>query len=103
MAATPRHAMTIQGGKKGRDTMASKADRHVLYEDSVQCVEAEIDFVDDTFKKLRNRKPRLLREDFCGTASAACEWAGQGEKFQAIGVDIDCSHEDLDPDFPQTQ
>ena len=89
MAATPRHAMTIQGGKKGRDTMASKADRHVLYEDSVQCVEAEIDFVDDTFKKLRNRKPRLLREDFCGTANTSCEWVRRRKRNRAFGVDLD--------------
>jgi hypothetical protein len=37
--------------KKKAKTLAQKADRHVLYQDSVQCVEAEIDFVDDTFRK----------------------------------------------------
>ena len=47
MAATSQHAIQIHGGKKGHATMASKADRHVLYEDSVQCVEAEVDFIDD--------------------------------------------------------
>ena len=55
MAATAQHAIKIRGGKKGRATMAIKADRHKLYEESVQCVEAEIDFVDETFKSLRNR------------------------------------------------
>ena len=89
MAATPQHAITIQGGKKGNNTMASKADRHVLYEDSVQCVEAEIDFVDDTFKKLRHRKPRLLREDFCGTANTSCEWVRRRKRNRAFGVDLD--------------
>jgi cyclopropane fatty-acyl-phospholipid synthase-like methyltransferase len=94
MAATAQHAikqdmMKITGGKKGRATMASKADRHVLYEDSVQCVEAEIDFVDETFKELRNRKARVLREDFCGTANTSCEWVRRRKRNRAIGVDLD--------------
>ncbi len=89
MAATAQDAMKITGGKKGRPSMASKADRHVLYEDSVQCVEAEIDFVDDTFKQLRNRKARLLREDFCGTANTSCEWVRRRKRNRAIGVDLD--------------
>jgi SAM-dependent methyltransferase len=31
----------------------------------------------------------LFREDFCGSASASCQWVRQGVNFQAIGVDID--------------
>jgi len=89
MTATPQHALSIQGGKKGHDTMASKADRHVLYEDSVQCVEAEIDFVDATFKTLRNRRAHSLREDFCGTANTSCEWVRRRKRNHAIGVDLD--------------
>jgi cyclopropane fatty-acyl-phospholipid synthase-like methyltransferase len=92
MAATPQHAIKNHGrnsGKKGRNSMARKADRHVLYEDSVQCVEAEIDFVDATFKELRNRKARLLREDFCGTANTSCEWARRRKRNRAIAVDLD--------------
>ena len=89
MAVTAQHVMKIKGGKRGDDSMASKADRHVLYEDSVQCVEAEIDFVDETFKKLRNRKARLLREDFCGTANTSCEWVRRRKSNRAIGVDLD--------------
>jgi hypothetical protein len=76
-------------GKKRRVTMADKADRHKLYEESVQCVEAEIDFVDDTFKKLRNRRARSLREDFCGTANSSCEWVKRRKRNHAIGVDLD--------------
>ena len=69
--------------------MAAKADRHVLYEDSVQCVEAEIDFIDEAFKTLRNRKAWLLREDFCGTANTSCEWVRRRKRNRAIGVDLD--------------
>ncbi len=69
--------------------MAEKADKHELYELSVQDVENEVIFLQDTFKQLRGRDAHLLREDFCGTASACCQWVKQGETYQAIGVDID--------------
>lgn len=89
MAAITQNVIDIRHGKKKRDNMASKADRHALYEDSVQCVEAEIDFVDDTFKTLRKRKARLLREDFGGTANTSCEWARRRKSNRAIAVDLD--------------
>lgn len=75
--------------KKSRRSMADTADRHHLYELSVQCAEAEIDFVDKIFKRLRKRPATLLREDFCGTANVCCEWIKRGKKHHAIGVDLD--------------
>lgn len=69
--------------------MAERADRHVLYEKSVQCVEAEIDFIDETFTDLRDRKAKSLREDFCGTANTSCEWVRRRRTNHAIGVDLD--------------
>ena len=74
-----------------KPTMAEQADIHELYELSVQNVEHEVEFLQKTFRTLSGRPARLLREDFCGTASAACEWVKQGDDFQAIGVDIDPS------------
>ena len=78
----------VKQGKKAK-TRAQKADRHALYEASVQCVEAEIDFIDATFEKLRGRKAIVLREDFCGTASTCCEWVTRREDNHAIGIDLD--------------
>lgn len=75
--------------KQNRLEMSSLADRHRLYELSVQCAEAEIDFVADTFKKLRRRKLRSIREDFCGTANVCCEWVRRGSRNTAVGVDLD--------------
>lgn len=72
-------------------TMAEQADIHELYEESVQDVEYETEFLQTTFKELRGRTAYLLREDFCGTASASCQWVRQGDEYQAIGVDIDGS------------
>ncbi len=70
-------------------TMAEQADRHELYEESVQCVEEECDFVTKTFKSIRGRKALSFREDFCGTASAACQWVRQSPEHTSIGVDFD--------------
>ena len=76
-------------GKKKETTRAQRSDRRLLYEDAVQCVEAEIDFVDDTYHQLRGRKAKLLREDFCGTANTSCEWVRRRRTSHVIGVDLD--------------
>ena len=68
---------------------AATADRHALYQAAVQNVEAEIDFVDETYEKLRNKKASSLREDFCGTGNTSCEWVRRRESNTAVGLDID--------------
>ncbi len=84
--------MGAKSGKKGKKpTMAELADIHELYEESVQHVENEVNFLGNTFRERRGRTAYLFREDFCGTASLACEWVKQGPEFSAIGVDIDAS------------
>jgi cyclopropane fatty-acyl-phospholipid synthase-like methyltransferase len=82
-------------GKKGTRRnrtgkfLAEMADRHVCYEASVQCVEAEIDFVAETFEQIRGRPLRLVREDFCGTANTSCEFVSRHPENRAIGIDLD--------------
>ena len=70
-------------------SMADSADRHLLYQQSVQDVETELDFVEQTWSDLRQRPAVFLREDFCGTANTACEWVARDENHQAVGVDLD--------------
>jgi len=72
-----------------RNRLAGQADRHYLYQESVQDTEAEIDFVEETWAELRDRPAELLREDFCGTANTACEWIRRDPQHYAIGVDMD--------------
>lgn len=69
--------------------MSQRRDKHRLYEQAVQAVDADCDFITDAFTELRGRKPHVLREDFCGTAAAACEWVKRGPRQRAIGVDIE--------------
>ncbi len=68
---------------------ASTADRHELYQLSVQNVEAEIDFIDSEYENLRGRHAKTLREDFAGTCNTSCEWVRRREDNVAIGLDID--------------
>lgn len=70
---------------------ARNADRHELYEAAVQNAEAEIDFVDRQFTKLTGRRAGAMREDFCGTANAACEWVRRRKTNTAVGLDLDAS------------
>lgn len=71
--------------------MAERAELHELYEEAVQAVDSEVEFLEDTFKALRGREALSFREDFCGTASAACEWVRKDVRRFAIGVDNDAS------------
>ena len=79
----------VKQKKRRKVTSAAVADRHHLYELSVQCAESEIDFVAQTFEEIRGRKPRHLREDFCGTANVCCEWVQRNARNTAVGVDLD--------------
>lgn len=67
----------------------ANSDKHDLYERAVQCSEAEIEFVDKTYKKIRGKRAVLLREDFCGTAATACEWVKLRKENRAVGIDLD--------------
>jgi len=41
------------------------------------------------FKRLRQRDPLTLREDFCGTAALCCEWVRMEPSGKAYGIDLD--------------
>ncbi|MGH7243717.1 MAG: class I SAM-dependent methyltransferase [Phycisphaerales bacterium] len=67
----------------------ANSDKHDLYELAVQCTEAEIEFVDNTYAKIRGRRAKRLREDFCGTAATTCEWIRLRNTNVGVGVDLD--------------
>lgn len=43
----------------------------------------------DTYRAVRGRNARRLREDFCGTALFACAWVKSAPEREAVGVDLD--------------
>lgn len=70
------------------EKQAERADRHVLYQLSVQAPDFEIEFFEERYKELRGRRPKSLREDFCGTALLCVEWCKSHPKRTALGVDL---------------
>ncbi len=84
-----KHKHRKKKEKRKSKYTARTADRHELYELSVQNVEEEIKFLDKTFREVRGRPALTLREDFAGTTAAACEWVRNGVERRAWAVDID--------------
>ena len=72
-----------------RRTLAQRADRHIYYERAVQNPPADTDFIQRTFRRLRGRVPRILREDFCGTAALCADWVRRSPDHRAFGIDLD--------------
>lgn len=68
---------------------ARNADRHALYEASVQRPMVIVGFIEELFEQVRGRDPVVLREDFCGTAHLSSTWVQSGSDRRAIGVDLD--------------
>ena len=68
---------------------AKTADKHDLYQRSVQDPDFEVGFITRVFRKLRGRKPLSIREDFCGTALFCAHWVRSDEQRTATGLDID--------------
>ena len=74
---------------KRRPSLASRADRYLLYQNSVQDAPADAAFLDEEFHRRRKRRALSLREDFCGTAALACEFVARRPESRALGVDLD--------------
>jgi cyclopropane fatty-acyl-phospholipid synthase-like methyltransferase len=87
--AAKKHKKQKKDKKTRPIVTAGMVSKHELYQASVQNVEAEIDFVDQTFRELRGRDAVRLREDFCGTGNTSCEWVRRRASNEAWGLDID--------------
>ncbi|MFV1959945.1 MAG: class I SAM-dependent methyltransferase, partial [Planctomycetota bacterium] len=71
-----------------RPSKAKRADKYDLYQKSVQEPSCDVDFFVRAYKDRNRRRPKLLREDFCGTFAVCCEWVKTRGR-RAIGVDLD--------------
>jgi capsule polysaccharide export protein KpsC/LpsZ len=72
-----------------KKTIASLADINELYEQSVQSPEAEIEFINRTYKSIFKHFPRIFREDFAGTSLLSTMWVQESKLNKAIAVDLD--------------
>ena len=84
----PVAARMAELARQGKLT-AHNADLHWLYEQSVQNVGHEVEFMDQIFEETYGRKATFLREDFCGTALLCSEWVKARMGNTALGVDYD--------------
>lgn len=69
--------------------MASQADRHELYQLSVQDPDTDAATLARLFKRYRKREAVSFREDFCGTAVLSLAWVQSKSDRTAIGIDLD--------------
>ncbi len=70
--------------------MARSADRHALYERSVQQPEVAIGLMEHAYASLHDGAlPQVLREDFCGTALLSSSWVASELNRRAVGIDLD--------------
>ncbi len=75
--------------KRKKRTKAQKADRYDLYLQSVQAPDVDVRFFKKVYKGCLKAEPKVLREDFCGTAAVCCEWVRLNKEYEAYGVDLD--------------
>jgi SAM-dependent methyltransferase len=64
-------------------------DKFDLYQKSVQSPDVDTRFFFNLYKRLRKRKPRTLREDFCGTFANLCAWVKLAPNLHGLGIDLD--------------
>jgi len=67
---------------------ARNADKHELYQTSVNGPEHDVAFLERVYKNKNGELPRVIREDFCGTALLCAAWAKKRPQNRAIGVDL---------------
>ncbi len=69
-------------------TLARRADKHDLYQRSVQDPSHDLPLVERIFQKETGRRAMSLREDFCGTALMSAAWVRGHRDRTATGVDL---------------
>ena len=75
--------------RRRRASLAGRADRYQLYQNTVQDAPSDAAFLDDEFHRRTGRRALSFREDFCGAAALACEFVARRPEIRAIGVDLD--------------
>lgn len=75
--------------KSKRPPMADRADKYEYYQRAVQVPEEDVKFFRKIYRAEFGEDPRILREDFCGTALCCCKWVEAHPENRAYGIDLD--------------
>lgn len=70
---------------------AKTADRHELYQLSVQAPDYEVKMLQRFYRQAYGTVPLTMREDFCGTALLCAAWVRSHKQRSATGVDFDAA------------
>lgn len=87
MATATKNKSKVTGRR--RPKAAETADRYALYLRSVQAPDVDVAFFSRAYRGYFGADPRVLREDFCGTAAVCCEWVKRSRERESWGVDLD--------------
>ncbi len=68
---------------------AKNANRYDLYEESVQNVDFEVEFISNTYKKYNKAQCKTIREDFCASAKISSAWVKNAADNKAYAIDLD--------------
>ena len=75
--------------KKKYHLTAKTANKYDLYEESVQNVDFEVEFISKIFKKKNKTACKTIREDFCASAKISSAWVQNNKDNIAYAVDLD--------------
>ncbi|MBY0315581.1 MAG: class I SAM-dependent methyltransferase [Bdellovibrionales bacterium] len=64
-------------------------DKYDYYSRAVQSPKNDVQFFKKVFRDLKKKKPKTMREDFCGTFELSRAWVRSGPEMEAVGVDLD--------------
>lgn len=82
--------MTGQRPRKGKQQrQAQTADKHLLYQNSVQAPEEDVRMFTRAYQDAFRCTPLRLREDFSGTGAVCAAWVRSRPDREALGIDLD--------------
>ena len=70
-------------------TTSVHRDKYALYLAGVQNPRNDVRILNEVYSNGPGSIPRVLREDFCGTGAATCEWVRVRAENHGVGVDND--------------
>jgi SAM-dependent methyltransferase len=82
-------AVRVARKKRSKKSKREPFDKYAYYIRAVQSPEVDCQFASDAYKESRGQRPRVLREDFCGTFGICCAWVRRHKLNKSIGIDLD--------------
>ncbi len=64
-------------------------EKYPMYENAVQTPDLHAQCFDELYQEIFDKKPKVLREDFCGTFQICMEWVKLDQDKVAYGLDLD--------------